>query len=128
MAHPTGFDPALWHELAALGVLGLAIPERYGGAGCTFEALAAVLTETGRALLPAPVLPTVLAAAAVLATGDEEAQKAVLPGIAAGDTVATLALDTTTLRAARRAGDWRLHGSTGPVLDGHVAGTLVARR
>jgi alkylation response protein AidB-like acyl-CoA dehydrogenase len=125
MDHPTGFDRDLWAGLAALGVPGLAIPERYGGAGCTFAVLATVLTETGRVLLPAPVLPTVLAAAAVLATGDEEAQKAVLPGIAAGDTVATLALDTATLRAARHAGGWRLYGSAGPVIDGHVADTIV---
>jgi alkylation response protein AidB-like acyl-CoA dehydrogenase len=125
MDHPTGFDRDLWAGLAALGVPGLAIPAAYGGAGCTFAALATVLTETGRVLLPAPVLPTVLAAAAVLATGDEEAQKAVLPGIAAGDTVATLALDTAHLRAARHAGGWRLYGSTGPVIDGHVADAIV---
>jgi alkylation response protein AidB-like acyl-CoA dehydrogenase len=86
-----GDDPQDWQALAALGWLGLVIPENYGGSGLGFTHLAVLLEETGRQLLPSPMLATMLAAIAI-ERGGSEAQKArVLPRLAAGDLVATLA-------------------------------------
>ncbi|MER5833047.1 acyl-CoA dehydrogenase family protein, partial [Streptomyces sp. NPDC002130] len=53
---PAGHDPALWTLLAGqLGLPALALPETYGGAGCTVTELALACEETGRALAPTPL-------------------------------------------------------------------------
>ena len=68
-----------------LGLQGLAIPEEYGGSGYSYVELIVVLEEMGRALLCAPYFSTVaLAANALLASGDDDAKKEYLPGIAVG--------------------------------------------
>ena len=62
-----GFDPAVWSQLGdELGLLGLAIPEEYGGAGYGFVELGVVLEEAGRALLCAPFFSSVILAANTL--------------------------------------------------------------
>src|SRR5690348_4508989 len=88
-----GYDPAVWSQMAEqLGLQGLAIPEEYGGSGFTYVELVVVLEEMGRALLCAPYFSTVaLATNALLTSGDDSAKKELLPGIASGDTIATLA-------------------------------------
>lgn len=59
-----GYDPVLWRRLAGdLGLPGLALAEEYGGAGCTATELALACEETGRALLPTPLLATAALAA-----------------------------------------------------------------
>ena len=71
---------------------GLAIPEEYGGQGFTFIELGIVLEEMGRVLLCAPYFSSVvLAANAILNVGTDDQKQALLPGIASGDTIATLA-------------------------------------
>src|SRR2546429_3626666 len=76
-----------------LGLLGLAVPDEYGGAGLGQVELSVVMEELGAALTPSPFLASaVLAASALLATDDDEAKRDVLPGIAAGTTIATLAV------------------------------------
>ncbi|MDQ1356207.1 MAG: hypothetical protein QOG44_580, partial [Acidimicrobiaceae bacterium] len=94
METDAGYDPAVWTQMAEqLGLQGLAIPEEYGGSGFSFVELVVVLEEMGRALLCAPFFSSVvLAAGAVLASGDEPVKKDVLPGIASGEVRATLAL------------------------------------
>src|SRR5271165_5533786 len=88
-----GYDPAVWAQMAQqLGLQGLAIPEEFGGSGYTYVELIVVLEEMGRALLCAPYFSTVaLAANALLASGDEQAKKDLLPGLALGETIATVA-------------------------------------
>lgn len=54
MASGTGFDPALWQQMAAMGLLGLAIPQRHGGTGAGPVELGIAAEEMGRALWPAP--------------------------------------------------------------------------
>jgi alkylation response protein AidB-like acyl-CoA dehydrogenase len=131
-----GYDPAVWSQMAQqLGLQGLAIPEEYGGSGYTYVELIVVLEEMGRALLCAPYFSTVaLAANALLASGDDAAKKEHLPGIASGDTIATLALCEDSGRwdeagitlAASRSGDgWTLDGHKSFVLDGHTAGLII---
>src|ERR1700722_6655147 len=89
-----GYDEDLWRQMASqLSLPGLALPAEYGGDGFTFTELQVVLEELGRALTPSPFFASVvLAARAILATGDEAAAQAYLPGIAAGKTTATLAV------------------------------------
>lgn len=127
-----GYDEALWSRMATeIGVQGLVIPEEYGGSGCTFAELAVVLEESGRALLCAPLLPTVLAAFALLLSGDRAACARHLPEIAAGRRTATVAgfEDHGRLTAMPGPGGWAGHGAADFVLHGHGADLiLVAAR
>ena len=58
MESPEAFDDKLWSEMAGLGWFGLTIEEAYGGAGLGFVDLAVLLEETGRGLLPGPLVST----------------------------------------------------------------------
>src|SRR5947208_1684844 len=93
METEAGYDPAVWAQLGQLGLAGLTIPEKYGGAGCGPVEQLIVCEEMGAALLSGPYLASaVLAAGALLASGDAAAQADLLPGIASGETIATLAV------------------------------------
>jgi len=131
-----GYDPAVWDQMAnQLGLQALAIPEEYGGAGFGYVELTVVFEEMGAALLCAPYFATVaLGANALLSCGDEGAKKDLLPGIASGETIATLAFtedsgrwDTEgiTLAATPDGGSWRLDGHKMFVIDGHNANLVV---
>jgi alkylation response protein AidB-like acyl-CoA dehydrogenase len=105
--------------MAGLGWLGLIIGEQYGGAGLGFVDLAVLLEETGRGLLPGPLLSTSLAAAAISEFGSEEQKQRYLPSLADGSAIGTLAIleDSDTLGpdgvalAGTRDGDgYRLNG------------------
>ena len=75
-----------------LGLQSLIIPEQFGGSGFSYVELIVVLEEMGAALLCAPFFSTVaLATNALLTSGDKSAQEYLLPGIAAGETIGTLA-------------------------------------
>jgi len=89
---PHGYSAELWKEMAALGWLGLTIPERYGGAGLAWVDLVILLEESGRNLLPSPLVSTVLAAAAIDRAGTEAQKARYLPGLADGTRIGTLAL------------------------------------
>ncbi len=117
-ASPTGFDHATWCELAAAGWLGLELPSALGGSGLGFLDAALLCEELGRALLPSPFVPTVVASVSLLATlGSAAQQRRWLPAIAAGDTVATTAWVEPGWRepygtpALRLAGDGTLSGT-----------------
>ncbi|HEY6788656.1 MAG TPA: acyl-CoA dehydrogenase family protein [Trebonia sp.] len=137
-----GYDDALWRQMAdQLGLPGLALPEEYGGDGFGFAELQVVLEELGRFLTPGPFFSSViLAAGAILATGDEAAAKAYLPGIASGGTTAALAVAesdgrwslpelATTARPASAGSDgsdgWRVTGTKQFVLNGATADLLI---
>jgi alkylation response protein AidB-like acyl-CoA dehydrogenase len=126
MGGEAGYDPAVWRQLSELGLTGLTVPPRYGGAGCGPVERMIVCAEMGAALLCAPYLASaVLAAEALLASGDEAAQADLLPGIADGSTIATLAWSDEGEVVARRLGDgYVLDGRQSFVLDG-VAANLV---
>jgi alkylation response protein AidB-like acyl-CoA dehydrogenase len=131
-----GHDPAVWDQMAnQLGLQGLHIPEEYGGSGYTYVELIVVLEEMGRALLTAPYFSTVvLAANALLASGDDAGKKEFLPGIASGETIATVALTEDNgrwdeagieLRATKAGDAWTLDGTKSFVLDGHTASLIL---
>jgi alkylation response protein AidB-like acyl-CoA dehydrogenase len=118
---PTGYPGELWKQLGELGVLGILIPEAYGGAGQTLLEAAIVYEEFGRSLAPTPHFPSaVVAAGALLAAGSEAQQRAWLPRIAAGDAILTPAWlepgngfgpEGVQLRARREGGDYVLTGT-----------------
>src|SRR5690606_14239633 len=133
MADEQGYDAEVWRLMARqLGLQGLVLPEEYGGAGYGMVELGVVMEEMGRALLCAPFLSTVvLAATAVITSKDAKMSADLLPGIAAGDTIATLApleageADLTARNLDETETGWRIHGHVDQVLDGHVADVLL---
>jgi len=136
METDAGYDAAVWGQMGEqLGLQGLAIPEEFGGSGYTFVELGIVLEEQGRALLCAPFFSTVvLAANALLHSGDDAAKAAHLPGIASGETIATLAFtepsgkwdESGITTEATASGDgWTLDGVKSFVLDGHTASLII---
>jgi alkylation response protein AidB-like acyl-CoA dehydrogenase len=132
----SGDADSVWPRLCKeIGVAGLAIPERYGGAGAGLAESCLVMEELGRNLTPAPMLGSaVLAAQAVLACGDEAACERLLPAIADGSAIAALAWttpaghwDTAELGCDARAvgRHWQLAGQAHYVLDGAAADVLL---
>ncbi|MGW2158688.1 acyl-CoA dehydrogenase family protein [Nonomuraea sp. NPDC001699] len=85
---------ATWQAFARdVGVAGLLVPERYGGAGCGPREAAAVAEELGRALSPHPFLQSaVMAVGALMADGDGAARARLLPELASGAATATVVL------------------------------------
>ncbi|WP_030317751.1 acyl-CoA dehydrogenase family protein [Streptomyces sp. NRRL B-3229] len=116
---PAGHDPDLWAALAGrLGLPGLALPEEYGGVGCSATELALACEETGRVLAPSPLLATaVLAAPLLLALGTEDQRADLLPRIASGALTATLAAPPATALALTcgNEGEWAGGGRAGGV-------------
>ncbi len=94
-----GFTAELWAKMADQGWLGLIVPETYGGVGMSFFDLSLLLEETGRALLPGPLFPDVVLGGMAIADAGTEAQKAeLLPGLAEGQTIVTMALTEPNVR------------------------------
>lgn len=126
-----GHDPAIWADLGAMGLLGLIIPEEFGGSGAGASELAVVSEQMGRALLCAPFLATaVLTPYLLLALADDAECAETLPRIAAGELVTTVAFaESGSARppahpatiATQAADGWLLTGEKTYVLDGDHA-------
>jgi 3-oxocholest-4-en-26-oyl-CoA dehydrogenase beta subunit len=87
------FDRELWSALAKADLLGLTVPEAYGGGGLGMVALALVLEAQGRWVAPVPLWATVaLGSMPIAEFGSDPLRTAVLPGVVAGTTVLTAAL------------------------------------
>ncbi|MCX0272797.1 acyl-CoA/acyl-ACP dehydrogenase [Nocardia zapadnayensis] len=116
-----GYDPQVWSQMAEqLGLMQLALPEKFGGDGFGFPELRVVLEEMGAALLCSPfVSSVVLAAQSLLASGDELACARYLPGIGAGTTIATLAV-------AEEAGSWDADASETAAVPDDAGGWRVS--
>ena len=131
MADDAGYDPTVWTELAGMGLLGLIIPEELGGSGAGAAELAVVGEQIGRALLCGPYLSTaVLTPYLLLALGDCAESGEVLPRIAAGEVITTVAwAEAGSARppqnpatvATEGAHGWRLAGEKTYVLDAATA-------
>ena len=133
------YDPGVWKQLAGqLGLASLIIPEEYGGAEAGHSALTVALAELGAGLVPSPLLASaVLAAGALLHLDDEAARSELLPGIASGELLATLAITGGPRGlgepgaagghvAATGSGDAvTLTGELAPVLNGAQASVLL---
>jgi alkylation response protein AidB-like acyl-CoA dehydrogenase len=139
MKDETGFSPELWKKMAGLGWLGLVFPEEYGGTGMNFRDLTILLEEMGRIVLPSPFLSTLLLVGMpILAFGTKEQKDEILPKIASGDIVCTLAAleedgdwwaDSINVRADRKGDQYVLNGTKLFVPDAKVANyMLIAAR
>ena len=131
---PEGFSGELWKRLGELGWLGLTIPERFGGAGLGWTDAIIVLEETGRALLPSPMVSSTLAAATLLDAGSDEQQRRLLPGLADGSRIGTLAIldeedhlaaASLRLRGEPEGGGFRLSGRKSFVADPTSADSYI---
>lgn len=131
-----GFDAAVWSQMGEqMGLQGLIVPEEFGGSGYGYIELIVVLEEMGRRLLCAPFFSTVvLAANTLIHSGDDAAKAAHLPGIASGETIATLAFTEEngrwdeagiTATAAKDGDAYKITGTKMYVLDGHTANLLI---
>ncbi|MFE1874128.1 acyl-CoA dehydrogenase family protein [Streptomyces sp. NPDC059496] len=118
-----GHDRELWQQLARqLGLPGIAVAEEYGGVGCTSADLALACEETGRALLPSPLLATAaLCVPLIAALGTEAQRSALLPPLATGGLTAALAVSGPALAIALAltgedaSGQWSGGGRAGGV-------------
>ena len=141
METDVGYDPKVWRSLTEdLGLTAIHVPEIYGGQGFGISELAIAVEEMGRALFCAPYFAsTVLATTAILKAGTDAQKRALLPDVAAGKTIAALAVTEengrwdaggVTMTATRVGETYRLDGIKSFVLDGQTADVIVvvARR
>jgi alkylation response protein AidB-like acyl-CoA dehydrogenase len=129
MASGQPYDADVWKQMSAqLGLSGLLVPESYGGAGASVSALSVVLTELGAGLVASPLLAGILATEALLRLDDRAAKDELLPSIAAGELIATLALTSGFgghVSPSDTGDAVTLTGSVSPVLNGAEAGILL---
>jgi alkylation response protein AidB-like acyl-CoA dehydrogenase len=131
---PAGFVGSTWSRFCELGYAGVLVPEAHNGAGLGAVEMGVLMEQIGRHLSVLPFAASnVVAARLLLAAGSGERKAQWLPRIAAGEAIATLALDegpkhrpeATALRAARQGDGWRLDGAKTFVPEGHVASLLL---
>jgi alkylation response protein AidB-like acyl-CoA dehydrogenase len=130
-----GFDRALWDQMVELGWTSIHVSPEFGGAGAGYAELAVVLHELGRAIVPSPFLASAVLATSALSMSDNEPlASALLPGLAGGQSLGSVALASaegsyelqrSTTEWQRAGGSIRLQGSAGFVLDADVADFLV---
>lgn len=129
-----GYTPELWGKMVEMNWTGLAIPEEYGGVG-DFLDLTVVLEEMGRVCLISPFFSTVvLGASAIIEAGNNDQKQRLLPDIAEGKIILTLALtepsarytaDAVTVKATPQSGGFVIRGTKLFVPDAHVSDYLV---
>lgn len=129
-----GFSRATWQRFADMGFTGVLVPEALGGTGLGYVEAGIVMEEIGRNLTASPFLASgVVAVTALRHGGSDVQQAALLPAIASGDRVLTLAVDERTkhaphhitLQATKSATNWLLNGAKNWVLHGHIAHQLI---
>jgi alkylation response protein AidB-like acyl-CoA dehydrogenase len=130
-----GYSADIWKKMAGLGWMGLVLPEEYGGSGGSFVDLTILLEEMGRACLPGPFFSTVvLGASAILEAGSSEQKKRLLPKVASGELVLSMALaepnainspNSLEVEARKVGEDYVISGTKLFVLDAHLADYVV---
>jgi alkylation response protein AidB-like acyl-CoA dehydrogenase len=129
-----GYSPEVWKKMAELGWMGLIIPEEYGGMGYTFQDLVVLLEEIGRNILPGPLIATITSTFAILEAGTEEQKKELLPKIAQGELILTMALlegdgvfDASGIgvKATPKGDDFVINGTKLFVEMAHVANHII---
>lgn len=120
------FDRDLWRRLVQAGIVGIAIPEPYGGGGLGFLEVALVCEQVGRTVAPVPAAQTLTTSYVLGALGPAELAAAVLPGVASGERLLVAALEGAGEVDARRTdGNWTLAGDKGFVPYGADADVLI---
>ena len=101
-----GHDPVLWKGLVEMGVMGLHLPEEYGGAGLEVLDLAVVSEALGYQAAPGPFLGHVLAGLAIAEGGSASQKESWLPRLASGEAIGTIAI--AEAKGGWQPGDWSL--------------------
>ena len=131
---PDGFSRALWKSFAEMGFTGMLVPEAHDGLGLGHTEVGLVMQEIGRNLTASPFLASSVVAVTAIGHGADQAQQAkLLPRLARGERIATLAVDEQSKhhpeliesRAKRVGAGWELTGQKTFVIDGHVADFLI---
>ncbi len=130
-----GYDTDLWHTVAELDLLGLLVPEEFGGVAAGLAAVAVVLHELGRRTVPLPILSTaVLAPTALLHGGNRALAAKMLPALATGQRRAAVIVGgpegqpapaTWALEWSGRRGEYVVDGVAGFVLDAPGTDDLI---
>ena len=129
-----GFSDDAWNEMADMGWAGIAITEEFGGLGYGYVGLGLILEQAGRNLSPSPLQSTVLVAATLITQlGNAQQKEQLLPKIAVGEQLVSLALQEgghhapqqTALRAEPDGEDYVLNGAKVLVLDASVADAFI---
>lgn len=121
----------LWKEIAAMGWIGAAIPETYGGAGIGYEGLCVLAEAMGRVVAPVPFASSAyLVAEAILTAGSEAQRHEYLPKLTDGSLIGCFALSEGSGGPEpgcvhARVVSGRLTGSKYPVADGGIADIAV---
>ena len=119
VASERGFSAELWKEISLLGWPGLLIPPDYGGSGGSLLDVSLLIEEMGRACFPSPYVPSAVVATSLLVTAANPAQRErLLPALARGDRICTLALTEDSASFER----------DGLGLEGDVGGKLAGRK
>jgi alkylation response protein AidB-like acyl-CoA dehydrogenase len=129
-----GYTPELWKKMREMNLMGLSIPESYGGVG-DFLDLIVVLEEMGRVCFLGPYFSTVvLGASSIMEAGSDEQKQKYLTGIAEGKIIITLAITESTvkytadeikLKAISQDGYYILTGTKVFVPDAYVADYII---
>ncbi len=139
MADSTAHDKDFWKKLVGMGWPGLLVPEEYGGQGGTFLDMTVIAEEAGKALVPGPfATQAMLAIPITIEGGSDQTKKDILPQMAKGEFIGTVALaeaagrfdaEGIQLKANKSGADYTLSGEKFFVPDAHVAnGMVVAAR
>lgn len=132
-----GYPPALFVELAGLGLMGMTAPEEAGGAGADYISYALALIEIAAAdgaLSTIISIQNSLLVSGILRYGTEAQQARFLPALTNGTMIGAFALtesdagsDASAIctRATRVDGGWRLNGSKQFITSGRIAGVAM---
>lgn len=128
------FDRELWSTLAGSGLLGLAVPEEYGGGRFGLIELCLLLEQQARRVAPVPLHATLVCGALPLARfGTPDQRSRWLPGVVSGEVVLTAALNDASSRDPLRPSvearptdrGWQLQGSRLAVPAAHLASRVI---
>ena len=130
----TGFSRELWQSMVEMGFAGTLVPESYGGSAFGNVGMGQVSEQVGRNLSASPLFSSgVLGVSALLLAGSDEHRQSLLPAIAEGKLLVSLAIDEQPRHAPAKVrtvaqsqdGGYALTGSKRFVVDGHVADKLI---
>lgn len=131
---PKGYSPEVWQKMAELGWMGMVLPEQYGGIDGTFMQLVVLFEEMGRACMSGPFFSTTLCSMAILDAGNDEQKNQILPKVAEGKMILSMALtepvprfdaEGIAVKAEADGDEFVINGTKLFVTDAHIADYLL---